>query len=59
MTEVSLISRKNLPDKARIALLDRAKEQGGTSITSVAYELVEDTGDEKIHKFSAEVVNPQ
>lgn len=59
MDTVSLTSRKNLPDKARIALLDRAKQQGGTAITSFAYELLEDTGDGKIHKFSAEIVNPQ
>lgn len=56
MTEVSLTSRKNLPEKARIALTDRAKAQGGESITNFTYELLEDTGDGKIHKFTAEVV---
>ena len=59
MAEVTLTSKKNLPDKARIALLDRAKAQGGESITNFTYELLEDTGDGKIHKFTAEIVNAQ
>jgi hypothetical protein len=51
---IELTSRKNLPDKAAIALLDRARGQGFQSIGAIAYEFLPDAEDGKVHKFSAE-----
>ncbi len=51
---IELTSRKNLPDKAAIALLDRARAQGFQSISAVTYEFLPDAEDGKVHKFSAE-----
>lgn len=53
---VSLTSRKNLPDKAAIALLIKAKDLGFSGIGPICYEFVEDTGDGRVHQFSAEAL---
>lgn len=54
---IEVTSRKNLPDKAQIALLDRAKLAGYQSIGPVSYEFVADAEDGKVHKFSAETLD--
>lgn len=53
---IEIISRKNLPDKAAVALLDMARAEGFESIGDVVYEFLPDAENKEYHKFSAEAV---
>lgn len=53
---ITIISSKNLPDKAAFALLDKARSAGFVSIRDMVYEFLPDGENGKKHKFSAETV---
>lgn len=53
MTDYTLTSAKNLPDKAQYTLELQARRDGYTQIGDLAYQLVDDpTGRGRIHQFT-------
>lgn len=49
--ELTIVSKRNLPDKAAIALLDKARKAGYSQIDAVDYELLPPST-QFIHKFT-------